>query len=131
MVGWLRNHHQKDGNHLLHPFWSQNQLVPCLRSTPRLSGGDLSAYKSGQRTKGWPPNGFYKKHTNQNEKTTFRASFEPQGPSDRACVKEREILFQIALTGVMYDQMAPQLCRMYVRSVSRCRFGDLVFVWRI
>ena len=49
------NHHWKDGKHPLPPFWSQNQLVPCLRSTSRLSGGDLSSYKSGQRTKGWPP----------------------------------------------------------------------------
>ena len=53
--GWLRNHHPNDGNCLLHPFWSQNQLVPCLRSTSRLSGGDHSSYRSGQRTKGWSP----------------------------------------------------------------------------
>ena len=32
-------------------------IVPCLRSTSRLSGGDHSSYKSGQRTKGWPPYG--------------------------------------------------------------------------
>ena len=52
---WVRrNHHRKDGKHPLPPFWSQNQLVPCLRSTSRLSGGDHSSYKSGQRTKGWP-----------------------------------------------------------------------------
>ena len=43
-----------------------------------------------------------------------RASLEPQGPRDRACGKEREILFRIALTRALYDQMAPQLCLFYV-----------------
>ena len=73
MVWWWRNHHRKDGNNLLHRFWSQNQLVPCLRSTSRLSGGDLSSYKSGQRTKGWPPHGQSRKNPEnpETQKTMF------------------------------------------------------------
>ena len=51
------NHHLKDGNHPLLQFWSQNQSAPCLPNTSRLSGGDHSSYKSGQRTTGWPPDG--------------------------------------------------------------------------
>merc|ERR1712183_156548 len=48
------------------------------------------------------------------EKTCFRASLKPQGPRDPPCVKERKILFRIALTRALYDQMAPQLCPFYV-----------------
>ena len=48
------------------------------------------------------------------ETTTFRASLELRGPRDCACGKEREILFRIALTRALYDQMAPQLCHFYV-----------------
>ena len=63
------------------------------------------------------------------ENTTFRAFLETEGPRDRACGKERKILFRIALTRALYDQMAPQLYRFYVpgklRSFSRffLRFG--------
>ena len=60
------------------------------------------------------------------EKTTFRASLEPQGPRDRACGKEREILFRIALTRALYDEMAPQLCPLYVP--GKLSFSSLVFV---
>ena len=48
------------------------------------------------------------------EKLFFRASLEPQGPRDPPFVKERKILFRIALTRALYDQMAPQLCPFYV-----------------
>ena len=48
------------------------------------------------------------------EKTTFRAFLETKGPRDRPWVQERQILFRIALTRALYDQMAPQLCLFYV-----------------
>ena len=48
------------------------------------------------------------------EKTFLWASLEPQGPRDPPCVKERTLLFRIALRRVLYDQMAPQLCPFYV-----------------
>ena len=48
------------------------------------------------------------------EKTTFRAFLETKGPRDLPCVQERKILFRIALTRALYDQMAPQLCLFYV-----------------
>ena len=48
------------------------------------------------------------------ENTTFRASLEPEGPRDRACGKEREILCKIALMRALYDPMAPQLCHFHV-----------------
>ena len=48
------------------------------------------------------------------EKTTFRAFLETKGPRDLPCVQERQILFRIALTKALYDQMAPQLCQFYV-----------------
>ena len=41
------------------------------------------------------------------ETTTFRASLKPQGPRDRACGKEHEILCRIALTRALYDQIRP------------------------
>ena len=76
------------------------------------------------------------------ENTTFRASLKPQGPRDRACGKERKILFRIALTRALYDQMAPQLCPFYVpgklRSFSSFCFVEIWFffdglenTWRI
>ena len=48
------------------------------------------------------------------EKTTFRAFLETKGPRDPPWVQERQILFRIALTRALYDQMAPQLCLFYV-----------------
>ena len=48
------------------------------------------------------------------EKTTFRAFLETKGPRDPPWVQERQILFRIALTRALYDQMAPQLCQFYV-----------------
>ena len=48
------------------------------------------------------------------DKITSRASLEPQGPRDRACGKEREVLCKIALTRALYNQTAPQLCHVYV-----------------
>ena len=48
------------------------------------------------------------------EKMTFRAFLETKGPRDLPCVQERQILFRIALTRALYDQMAPQLCLFYV-----------------
>ena len=41
------------------------------------------------------------------EKTTFRAFLETEGPRDLPCVKERNVLFRIALTRALYDQMIP------------------------
>ena len=37
-------------------------------------------------------------------------SLQETNPWDHALVKERNALFQIALTRALYDQMAPQLC---------------------
>ena len=48
------------------------------------------------------------------EKTTFRAFLETKGPRDLPYVQERQLLFRIALTRVLYDQMAPPLCLFYV-----------------
>ena len=48
------------------------------------------------------------------EKTTFRAFLETKGPRDPPWMQERQILFRIALTRALYDQMAPQLCLFYV-----------------
>ena len=48
------------------------------------------------------------------ENTTFRAVLEPWGPRDRPWIQERKILFRIALTRALYDQMAPQLCHFYI-----------------
>ena len=39
---------------------------------------------------------------------------ENLSPWDHAQVIERKILFRIALTRALYDQMAPQLCPFYV-----------------
>ena len=44
------------------------------------------------------------------ENTTFQQFLETEGPRDRACGKERNNLFRIALTRALYGQMAPQLC---------------------
>ena len=60
------------------------------------------------------------------EKTTFRAFLETKGPRDPPWVQERQILFRIALTRALYDQMAPQLCPFYVP--GKLSFSSLVFV---
>ena len=61
--------------------------------------------------------------------STFRASHKPQGRPDRACVKERKILFRIALTRALYDQMAPQLCPFYFPGKPRS-FSSFCFeIW--
>ena len=52
--------------------------------------------------------------SDNHENTTSRTLLEPEGPRDLPCVKERDILFRIALTRALYDQMAPQLCHFYV-----------------
>ena len=44
----------------------------------------------------------------------FGQSLEPWDPRDRTWIQERKILFRIALTRALYDQMAPQLCYFYV-----------------
>ena len=41
-------------------------------------------------------------------------------------MQERQILFRIALTRALYDQMAPQLCPFYVP--GKLSFSSLVFV---
>ena len=51
----VRNHHGTNGKQYLHPFWSQNRLVPCLLIDSHLSHGALPVLKSGTRTKGRPP----------------------------------------------------------------------------
>ena len=48
------------------------------------------------------------------EKTTFRAFLETNSLRDPPCVQERQILFRMALTRALYDQMAPQLCLFYL-----------------
>ena len=48
------------------------------------------------------------------EKTTVRAFLETKGPRDAPWMRERQILFRIALTRALYDRMAPQLCLFYV-----------------
>ena len=48
------------------------------------------------------------------EKTFFRAFLETKGPRDPPWVQERQILFRIALTRALYDQMAPQLYQFYI-----------------
>ena len=59
-------------------------------------------------------------------KTTFRAFLETKGPRDPPWMQERQILFRIALTRALYDQMAPQLCPFYVP--GKLSFSSLVFV---
>ena len=39
----------------MRPVTTQNQLVPCLQTISRFSGGDRSLLILGQRTKGHPP----------------------------------------------------------------------------
>ena len=48
------------------------------------------------------------------ENTTFQTFLEPWGPRDPPWMQERKILFRIALTRALYDQMAPQLCHFYI-----------------
>ena len=48
------------------------------------------------------------------ENTTFQTFLEPWGSRDRPWIQERKILFRIALTRALYDQMAPQLCHFYI-----------------
>ena len=60
----------------------------------------------------------------KHEKTIFQTSLEPQGPRDLPRVKEREILFRIALTRALYDRMAPQLCPLDVP--GKLSFSSLV-----
>ena len=58
---------------------------------------------------------FFEKWLPENhENTTFQTFLEPWGPRDRPWIQERKILFRIALTRALYDQMAPQLCRFYI-----------------
>ena len=66
------------------------------------------------------------------EKTTFRAFFETKGPRDPPLVQERQILFRIALTRALYDQMAPSYarfpfqdleCRSTVKKTVRKKLG--------
>ena len=42
-------------------------------------------------------------------------------------MQERQILFRIALTRALYDQMAPQLCPFYVP--GKFSFSSLVLFW--
>ena len=62
------------------------------------------------------PNGSYdfQQGDQRHQKTFFWASLEPHGPRDAPCVKERKVMFRKALTRVLYDQTAPQLCPFYV-----------------
>ena len=48
------------------------------------------------------------------ENMTFRAFLETKGPRYPPWVQERQILFRIALTRALDEQMAPQLCPLYV-----------------
>ena len=73
----------------------------------------------------------FKKIKNTHGNQTFLAPLKPQGPRDRACGKEREILFRIALTRALYDQMAPQLYPFYVPGKLGSFSSSFVFlgVW--
>ena len=65
------------------------------------------------------------------ENTTFRTFLEPWGPRDRPWIQEHKILFRIALTRALYDQMAPQLCPFYVPGSGP--LGGLsgkIWIWR-
>ena len=68
-----------------------------------------------------------KQNEKNHENHTFRASLEPQGPRDPPCVKERKLLFRIALTRALYDQMAPQLCPFYILEKKTQKFLTLCF----
>ena len=48
-----KNHQRKNGKRSLIPFWSQNQLIPCLSIISHSSAGALCVLRSGTRTKGW------------------------------------------------------------------------------
>ena len=77
---------------------------------------------------------WFSRPSKNHENTLFRASLEPQGPRDPPCVKERNIFFRIALTRALYDQMAPQLCPLFVpakklRSFSSFFRGFVGSLW--
>ena len=74
----VRNHHGTNGKQYLHPFWSQNQLVPCLLIDSHLSHGALPVLKSGTRTKGRPPNvGLHRCKLDQTKPLGQREQFGP------------------------------------------------------
>ena len=65
------------------------------------------------------------------EKTTFRAFLETKGPRDPPWMQERQILFRIALTRALYDQMAPQLCPFYIPgSGPSGGLSGRIWIWR-
>ena len=69
----------------------------------------------------------------KHENRTFRASLEPWGHRDPPYVQERQILFRIALTRALYDQMAsePQLCPFYVPSSGPPGgLSGKIWIWR-
>ena len=103
-------------DHLVSSSALKNEIQPC--SLPIFMGKKTQKFLKCFFLKISP--------LNNHEKMTFRASLTPQGPRDRACGKEREILYRIGLTRALYDQLAPQLCPFYVpgklRSFSSCLF---------
>ena len=60
----------------------------------------------------------------KHENRTFRASLNPLCSRDLPCIQERQILFRIALTRALYDQIATQLCPFYVP--GKFSFSSLV-----
>ena len=72
----------------------------------RWSGSEVSEVSQVFFLKNDPPE--------NHENTTFQTFLEPWGPRDRPWIQERKILFRIALTRALYDQMAPQLCHFYI-----------------
>ena len=65
------------------------------------------------------------------ENTTFRAVLETKGPRDPPSMQERQILFRIALTRGLYDQMVPQLCPFYVPgSGPPGGLSRKIWIWR-
>ena len=57
----------------------------------------------------------------------FGHPLNPRALGTPPWVQERQILFRIALTRALYDQMAPQLCPFYVP--GKLSFSFLVFIF--
>ena len=88
---------------------------PCsnhLKMIFRWSGSEVSEVSQVLFLKNEPPENH--DPPENHEKPNFRAVLEPWGPRDLPWIQERKILFRIALTRALYDQMAPQLCHFYI-----------------
>ena len=92
--------------------WAQGPGPLGLGARARAPPGPSPLHKQNLRS----CSSFFLKNAplENHEKTTFRAFLETKGPPDPPWVQERQILFRIALTRALYDQMPPQLCLLYV-----------------